>query len=325
MNRIGVITSGGDVPGLNAALHAIVLTANKRNMTVIGINNGYEGLIDGLFFELDFQMVCNIMDQGGTILHTSRSNRFVENSWRKKAFEQLKRNEIDGLIVIGGNGSLEGADVFAREFNFPVIGIPKTIDNDVFGTDYAIGFDTACNTIIDAVDKIKDTADSTSRMFIVEVMGRNAGFLALYSGIGVAANAIIIPEVKPDIEKLLSYAEHNWRIGNRSMIIIITENSIPEGGMGLKKIMNEKFPEFDCRLTVLGHVQRGGAPSAFDRTRASLLGYHATVEIAKGKKGVMVGLVNDKLKLIRLADVAGKTHQPPALFLEMANEFSILI
>ncbi len=325
MERIGVITSGGDVPGLNAALHAIVLTANKRNTTVIGIHDGYEGMIEGHFAELEFQTVCNIMNQGGTILHTSRSERFEEKKWREKALENLKRNEVEGLIVIGGNGSLTGAEVFAREFNFPLIGIPKTIDNDVYGTDYAIGFDTACNTIVDAIDKIKTTADSTSRIFIVEVMGRKSGYLALHSGIAVAANAIIIPEIKPDLEKLFSLTEHNWRIGTRSMIIVITENSIIEGGAGLRKLMNSTFPHIDTRLSILGHIQRGGNPSAFDRTLASLLGYNATVALLEKRTGSMVSIANEKVRFIPLAEVAGKTHEINTTILNAANEFSVLI
>ena len=325
MNNIGVITSGGDVPGLNAALHAIVLTSSKRNIKVIGINDGYDGLIDGHFIELDFQKVRDIMDEGGTIIRTSRSKRFHESKWRKKGFENLKRADINGLLVIGGNGSLKGAEIFCRQFDFPVIGIPKTIDNDVYGTDYSLGFDTAVNTIIEAIDKIKDTADSTSRIFIVEVMGRKAGFLALHSGIAIAANAIIIPEVKPDTEKLLASIEHNWRIGNRAMIIVITENSIPEGGLGLKKIIDSKFPEFESRVTILGHIQRGGSPSAFDRTLASLLAYHATLALLKGRKNVMVGFLNGKIKFIPLADVGWKTHETDTLLMKIANEFSLLM
>lgn len=325
MNTIGVITSGGDVPGLNAALHAIVLTALKRNIKVIGINDGYEGLIDGSFFELNFQMVKNVMDEGGTILRTSRSHRFLLAKWRKKGFEHLKRADIDGLLVIGGNGSIKGAEIFARQFIYPVIAIPKTIDNDVYGTDCAIGFDTAVNTIVEAIDKIKDTADSTSRIFIVEVMGRKAGFLALHSGIAVAANAIIIPEIKPDIKKLLASTEHNWRIGNRAMIIVVTENSIPRGGLGLKKIIDTKFPEFESRVTILGHVQRGGSPTAFDRTLASLLAYHATIGLLKGRKNEMAGYVNGKIKFIPLADAANKPHKTDTLLMKMASEFSLLI
>jgi 6-phosphofructokinase 1 len=325
MNRIAVLTSGGDVPGLNAALHAIVLIAFKKNVTVIGVHDGYDGLIDGRFFEMDVQLVRNIVDRGGTILRTCRSNRFLEHEFRKKAFEQLKRDDIEGLIIIGGNGSLTGAEFFAREFNFPVIGIPKTIDNDVSGTDYSIGFDTASNTIVEAVDKIKDTADSTSRVFIVEVMGRHAGFLALRSGISVAASAIIIPEIKPDIQKLLSFVEYNWRIGNHSMIIIITEHSIPDGGMGLKKIFDSRYPEFDSRLTILGHVQRGGSPSAFDRTLASTLAYHATNALLNGSKGEMAAFMNNKFKFIPLSEVANKTNQVDNELMKVAGGLSILI
>lgn len=325
MNKIGVITSGGDVPGLNAALHAVVLTATNRNVEVIGIHDGYDGMIDGDLSVLELQSVRNIMNQGGTILRTSRSSRFLEKKWRSKAYEQIKHHEIDGLIVLGGNGSLTGTAVFAHEFDIPVIGIPKTIDNDVYGTDYAIGFDTACNTVVDAIDKIKTTADSTSRVFIVEVMGRKSGFLALHSGIAVAANTIIIPELEPDMKKLFSSIEHNWRIGNRSMIIVITENAIPDGGAGLKKAMNEEFPNIDTRLTILGHIQRGGAPSAFDRTMASLLAYNATVSLLEKHRNAMICFVDGKVNFIPLADVANRTHQINAPLMKAAAEFSTLI
>lgn len=325
MKKIAVITSGGDVPGLNAALHAIVLTASKRGVEVVGIHDGYEGLIDGSFYALDFAMVRNLMHEGGTILRTSRSARFKEPKWQKIAYQQLKRAEIQGLLVIGGNGSLAGAEILARRFDFPVIGIPKTIDNDVLGTDYSLGFDTAINTITEAIDRIKDTADSTSRIFIVEVMGRKSGALALHSGIAIAANAIIIPEIKPDMETLLSNAEHNWRIGNKAMIIVITENSVAEGGVGLKKIFDARYPEFESRVTVLGHIQRGGSPTAFDRNLASLFGYNATIALLKGRKSEMAGYTNGKIEFIPLAEVSGKPHKLDPSLMTVAKEFSVLI
>jgi 6-phosphofructokinase 1 len=323
--KIGVITSGGDVPGLNAALHAIVLTASKRNVSVTGIHDGFEGLIDGRFVELNFAMVRNLMHEGGTILQTSRSARFLLARFRKQAYAQLKRAEIDGLIIIGGNGSLQGADVFARQFNYPIIGVPKTIDNDVFGTDYAIGFDTAINTVVEAVDKIKDTADSTSRTFIVEVMGRTCGSLALHSGIAVAANAVIIPEIKPDIKKLLACMEHNQHTGNRSMIIIVTENTLAGGSTGLKKKIDARYPQLDCRVTILGHIQRGGSPTAYDRNLASLLGYHAATALLNGRKGLMAGSINGKVKFTPLSQIAGKAHAINTSMMDMANQFSLLI
>ena len=325
MKKIAVLTSGGDVPGLNAALHAVVLTAMKHDVEVVGVNDGYEGLIDGKFCPLDFEKVRNIMDEGGTILRTSRSKRFMQPDGRKKAAEQLNHAEIDGLIVIGGNGSLQGIGVFVHEHNFPVMAIPKTIDNDVYGTDYAIGFDTATNTIIEAIDRIKDTADSTSRLFIVEVMGRSAGFLALHSGIAVAADAIVVPEIKPDLEKLLTLAEHNLNVGNRSMIIVVTENILTGGAMGLKKMMDDSFPEFDSRVTILGHIQRGGSPSAFDRTLASLLSYAATQAFIKGKHGVMAGYVKGEVIFTPLNQVAGKVNPLNPAMMKLAAELSILV
>ena len=325
MKKIGVLTSGGDVPGLNAALHAVVLTAIKHNVEVIGIDEGYDGLIDGKFETMNFERVRNIMDRGGTILRTSRSKRFTEASGRITAFSQLKRAEIDGLIVIGGNGSLQGIAVFAQQFNYPVMLIPKTIDNDIDGTDFAIGFDTATNTIIEAIDRIKDTAESTSRLFIVEVMGRASGHLALNSGIAVGAEAIVIPEIKPDFEKLLALAEHNLNVGKRSMIIVVTENAVRGGAMGLKQIMDENFPEFDTHVTILGHIQRGGSPSAFDRTLASLLGHCGTTDFLKGKHDTMVGIVKGEVIFTPLKMAVGKPNPLNQNLMKLAAELSILV
>ena len=325
IKKIGVLTSGGDVPGLNAALHAVVMTAMKRNVEVMGIDEGYEGLLDGKFHTLDFSSVQHIVDRGGTILRTSRSKRFLEMRGREAGYEKLKRAEIDALIIIGGNGSLQGAEQFAREFNYPVMAIPKTIDNDVFGTSFAIGFDTATNTIVEAIDRIKDTADSTSRLFIVEVMGRTSGYLALTSGIAVAADAIVIPEVKPDIEKLLELAEHKLNIGTRSMIILITENSISGGSFGLKKIIDAKFPELDSRVTILGHIQRGGSPSSFDRTLASMLGYSATIALLDGMSGLMAGYENGGVKFIPLGEVMGKLNPLNGNLVKLAEGLSVII
>lgn len=324
-NRIAVLTSGGDVPGLNAALHAIVLTAAKKDIEVIGIHDGYEGLIDSRFTKLEFNEVRNIMDEGGTILHTSRSERFKKKKYRKVAHQNLIRSEIDGLIVVGGNGSLKGASIFTTETGFPVMGIPKTIDNDVYGTDYAVGFDTAINTIVGAVDRIKDTADSTSRLFVVEVMGRKAGFLALHAGLATSADSIIIPEVKPDLNKLKQAIGHNLRIGNKAMIILVTENTIKGGSGKLKEMIDREFPGCDCRLTVLGHIQRGGSPTAFDRLLATQLAYQATTAMAKGKTNVMVGLTNGKITFAALKAVASGTHQISKSELQTAEELSILI
>lgn len=324
LKTIGVMTSGGDVPGLNAAIHAILHTAGKKNIRVVGINEGFDGLIDGKFTSLDLQVVRQGMDEGGTILRTSRSERFTHFKWRKKAYEQLKSRDIDACIVIGGNGSLKGAEIFAREFEIPLVGIPKTIDNDIYGTDYAIGFDTAINTIVEATDKIRDTADATSRIFIVEVMGRKSGFLALYSGIASGADVIIIPEVKTNVSEMLNYIEHNHKIGHRSMILIITENALPDGGLGLKKILDRKLPEYESRVTILGHIQRGGRPSAIDRMLAGRLGHYAVAGLLKGKKNVMVSIVNDKIKYPSLPAICDKEHSINKEMIELANQLSFL-
>jgi 6-phosphofructokinase 1 len=324
INKIAVMTSGGDAPGLNAALHAIADTAQKKAMLVTGINEGYEGLIDGNFGWIDLHTARQAMDEGGTILRTSRSHRFMLPKWRKKAYAQLKRNEIDGCIIIGGNGSLQGAGLFAREFHFPIIGIPKTIDNDIYGTDYAIGFDTATNTIVEAIDKIRDTADATSRIFIVEVMGRKSGYLALYSGLAVDADAIIIPEVKVDLDKMLRFIEHSHQMGHRSMILVITEDALPGGAMGLQKILRKKLPKYESRVTILGHIQRGGRPSAVDRMQASRLGYHAVTALLAGKKGIMMGIVNNRVKHIPLAALDNKPHPIHKEVIELATRLSFL-
>ncbi|HWB64241.1 MAG TPA: ATP-dependent 6-phosphofructokinase [Chitinophagales bacterium] len=324
IEKIGVVTSGGDVPGLNAVIHAIVVAAYKKDIKVIGINNGYDGMIDSIYTPLELGAVRSIMDEGGTMLRTSRCMRFTEKKWRRKAYENLTRHEIDGLIIIGGNGSLTGASVFASEFDMPVIGIPKTIDNDVYGTDFAIGFDTAINTIVTSIDKIRDTADSTSRVFIVEVMGRKAGFLGLHGGIAGGAEVIIIPEIPTETEKMLSYLEHLWHNGNHAMILVITENALPGGGFGLKKMLDDRFPYFDSRLTILGHIQRGGNPTAFDRTLASLLGYNGFKALLKGKSGVMVGQINGKVLFTDLPMVALKNHAIDPQVLEIATNLSFV-
>ena len=294
IKNIGVFTSGGDSPGMNAAIRAVVRTALYYDVKVTGILRGYDGMIGGEFVPMERKSVANIIQRGGTILKTARSDEFHTVEGRKKAFEQLKLNEIDALVAIGGDGTFTGANIFYDEYKVPVIGLPGTIDNDLLGTDFTIGYDTAINTVIQAVDKIRDTAESHDRLFIVEVMGRDSGFIALRSGIGTGAEAILIPETKTDIKALLARLEMSRR-DKSSKIIIVAEGDDAGGAFEIAKSVKEKFPLIDTRVSVLGHIQRGGAPSCMDRVLASRLGVAAVESLLEGKTGEMIGIVNGKI------------------------------
>ena len=294
IKNIGVFTSGGDSPGMNAAIRAVVRTALYYDVKVTGILRGYDGMIGGEFVPMERKSVANIIQRGGTILKTARSDEFHTVEGRKKAFEQLKLNEIDALVAIGGDGTFTGANIFYDEYKVPVIGLPGTIDNDLLGTDFTIGYDTAINTVIQAVDKIRDTAESHDRLFIVEVMGRDSGFIALRSGIGTGAEAILIPETKTDIKALLARLEMS-RKDKSSKIIIVAEGDDAGGAFEIAKSVKEKFPLIDTRVSVLGHIQRGGAPSCMDRVLASRLGVAAVESLLEGKTGEMIGIVNGKI------------------------------
>lgn len=293
IKTIGVFTSGGDAPGMNAAIRAIVRTALYYDINVTGIMRGYEGMISGEFIPMSRKSVANIIQRGGTILKTARSEAFKTKEGRKEAFEQLKKHNIDALVAIGGEGTFTGANLFIKEFNIPIIGLPGTIDNDLLGTDFTIGYDTAINTVIDAVDKIRDTAESHDRLFIVEVMGRDSGLIALRSGIGVGAEAILIPESKTDIDALFKRLEES-RSDKSSKIIIVAEGD-EIGGFEITEMIKEKFPKYDTRLSILGHIQRGGKPSCMDRVLASRLGVAAVEALLNGRKGAMVGLINNNI------------------------------
>ena len=294
IKNIGVFTSGGDSPGMNAAIRAVVRSALYYDVKVTGILRGYDGMIGGEFVPMERKSVANIIQRGGTILKTARSDEFHTVEGRKKAFEQLKLNEIDALVAIGGDGTFTGANIFYDEYKVPVIGLPGTIDNDLLGTDFTIGYDTAINTVIQAVDKIRDTAESHDRLFIVEVMGRDSGFIALRSGIGTGAEAILIPETKTDIKALLARLEMS-RKDKSSKIIIVAEGDDAGGAFEIAKSVKEKFPLIDTRVSVLGHIQRGGAPSCMDRVLASRLGVAAVESLIEGKTGEMIGIVNGKI------------------------------
>ncbi len=292
IKRIGVLTSGGDAPGMNAAIRAVVRTGIYYNLEVFGIIKGYQGLINNMMEQMHSRSVSNIIQRGGTILKTARSEEFKTPAGREKAYNNLFNNAIDALIVIGGDGTFTGAKIFESEYDYPIIGLPGTIDNDLYGTDYTIGFDTAVNTVVDAVDKLRDTANSHDRLFIIEVMGRDAGFIALRSGIATGAEKILIPETVTYIDQLIYKLQHDWSNNKTSGIIIVAEGDELGGAFAVAKVINEKFPQFETRVSILGHIQRGGSPSAFDRVLASGLGYQAVKALLDGKRGVMVGSMN---------------------------------
>ena len=295
LKNIGVLTSGGDSPGMNAAIRAVVKTALYHNLQVAGIYKGYSGMINDIIKPLDKYSVENIISLGGTVLKSARCDEFRTTEGRRKAYEIIRKHNIDALIVIGGDGTFAGGQVFMDEFDFPVIGMPGTVDNDLYGTDYTIGYDTAVNTAVTAIDKLRDTAHSHDMLFIVEVMGRDAGFIALRSGIASGAKKILIPETKTHIEELLERLRKRFSEDDSAAIIIVSEGDDFGGAMEVKKIVNERFPDYKTRVTILGHIQRGGTPTAYDRILASGLGYQAVTGLMDGRSGVMVGSVNREI------------------------------
>ena len=295
IKRIGVFTSGGDSPGMNAAIRAVVRTGIYHGLEVYGILKGYHGLIHNMMQPMERRSVSNIIQRGGTVLKTARSKEFMTREGREKAYESLRLNNIDALVAIGGDGTFAGAREFDEEFDFPIVGLPGTIDNDLFGTDYTIGYDTAVNTVVEAVDKIRDTASSHDRLFIIEVMGRDAGFIALRSGIATGAESILIPETITYIDDLINKLKNDWSQNKTSGIIIVSEGDDFGGAIDVAKKINEVLPQFETRVSILGHIQRGGSPSAYDRVLASGLGYQAVKALLDGKRGVMVGSINRKI------------------------------
>ena len=294
IKNIGVFTSGGDAPGMNAAIRAVVRTGLYYDIKVTGIMHGYDGMINGDFLPMDRQSVGNIIQRGGTILKTARSDEFHTKEGRLKAYEQLRKLDIDALVAIGGDGTFTGANIFIKEFNIPIMGLPGTIDNDLLGTDYTIGYDTALNTVVQAVDKIRDTAESHDRLFIVEVMGRDSGLIALRSGIGAGAEFILIPETHTDVNALMNQLGKG-RKNKSSKIIIVAEGDDGGGAFEIAKRVKAKYPTIDTRVSILGHIQRGGSPSCLDRVLASRLGVAAVEALMEGRKGEMIGIVNNKI------------------------------
>lgn len=308
IKKIAVFTSGGDSPGMNAAIRSVVRASAYNKIECVAIYRGYQGMIEGDFKQMNARSVNNIINKGGTILKSARCEDFREPEGRKKAYEQLQKEGIDAFVVIGGNGSFTGAVKFTEEFNFPVIGIPGTIDNDILGTSYTIGFDTAINTVVDAIDKIRDTASSHNRLFFVEVMGRDVGHIALNAGVGAGAEEILIPEQNLGLERLLDSLKRSKKSGKSSSIVIVAEgDKIGKNVFELKEYVEEHLPIYDVRVSVLGHMQRGGNPTCFDRVLASRMGVKAVDSLLEGKSNCMVGVRDNKLILTPLAE-AIKAH-----------------
>ena len=301
VNKIAVLTSGGDAPGMNAAIRAVVRTCSYHDVEVLGIYRGFQGMIEDDFVELNARSVRNIINKGGTFLKSARSEGFRTKEGRESAYNNLTKNGVEALVVIGGDGTFTGALSFSQEFGFPVMGIPGTIDNDIYGTTHTIGYDTALNTVVDAIDKIRDTASSHNRMFFVEVMGRDSGFIALNSGIGGGAERIIIPEKNIPAEVLLEDIDRGKRRGKTSNIIVVAEgNTAGKAVFELKEYVEQKRPEYDIRVSVLGHMQRGGTPTCYDRVLATRMGVKAVESLLEGKSQYMVGINNDRMELVPL-------------------------
>ena len=301
IKKLGVLTSGGDSPGMNAAIRSVVRTCAYHNIECVGIYRGYQGMIEGDFIEMGARSVHNIINKGGTILKSARSKEFMTVEGRKKAHEQLVKAGVDGFVVIGGDGSFTGAEIFNNEFSFPVMGIPGTIDNDIYGTSHTLGYDTALNTVVDCIDKIRDTASSHNRLFFVEVMGRDAGHIALNAGIGGGAEEVLIPEEDLGLERLVESLKKSKAAGKSSSIVVIAEgDKIGKNVFELKDYVEANLPEYEIRVSVLGHMQRGGAPSCYDRVLASRLGVKAVESLLEGKSNFMVGMLNDVVTLTPL-------------------------
>ncbi len=303
IKNIGILTSGGDSPGMNAAIRAVVRTGIYHELDLFGIRRGYQGMIEGDIFKMQTTDVSNIIQRGGTILKTARSKEFMTDDGMKKAFTQLKKHNIEALVLIGGDGTFRGAAHFFEKYFIPAVGIPGTIDNDLTGTDYTIGFDTAVNTAVEAIDKIRDTAEAHDRLFVVEVMGRDAGYIAINSGIACGAEDILIPERVTDINEMLARIDNDERRKKTVHIIVVAEHDNYGGAKEVKDIISTRFPALDVRACVLGHIQRGGSPSYADRVLASRLGFTAVNALLAGNTQVMAGVINGKVVLTPFTEI----------------------
>ena len=323
INSIGILTSGGDAPGMNAAIRAVTRSAIYNGLKVFGIYRGYKGLVTDEIVEFKSQNVSNIIQMGGTILKTARCKEFKTAEGRAQAYENMKKHGIDALIVIGGDGSLTGARILAQEFDIPCIGLPGTIDNDLYGTDTTIGYDTALNTILDAVDKIRDTATSHERLFFVEVMGRDAGFLALNGAIAAGAEAAIIPEFSTEVDQLEQFIEHGFRKSKSSSIVLVAESELTGGAMHYAERVKNEYPQYDVRVTILGHLQRGGRPTAHDRIIASRMGVASIQALLEGQRNVMIGIENDKIVYVPFAKAIKNDKPIDKELVNVLHELSI--
>ncbi len=322
--KIGVLTSGGDAPGMNAAIRAVVRACAYHNLECVGFYRGLQGLIEGDFKELNARSVKNIINRGGTFLKSARSKDFMTVEGRKKAFDNLKKASIDALVVIGGDGTFAGASVFIKEFNFPIVGIPGTIDNDINGTDYTIGYDTALNTVVEAIDKIRDTANSHNRLFLVEVMGRDAGDIALNAGIAAGAEEILIPEQNMGRERLLESLSRSKKSGKTSSIVVVSEgDQIGKNIFGLAEYIEENLKEYEVRVTVLGHIQRGGAPSCYDRVLASRLGVGAVDALLRGETNIMIGIIHNRVTSVPFSEAIKGNNEIDEELIRVADIISI--
>lgn len=320
---IGVLTSGGDAPGMNAAIRAVTRTAIYNGLRVVGIKRGYYGLVYNEMEEFSSKSVSNIIQQGGTILKTARCMEFKTAEGRKQAYDNMCAQGIDALVVIGGDGSLSGARLFAEEYDIPIVGLPGTIDNDLGGTDSTIGYDTALNTIVEAVDKIRDTATSHERLFLVEVMGHMAGYLALNGAIASGAEAAIVPELETEIDQLADLVSRGFRKSKNSAIVLVAENPETGGALGLAQRIKDEFPEYDARVTILGHLQRGGSPTAVDRILASRMGAQAIMALMEGQRNVMIGIKNGELVYVPFSKATTHKHSITAHDIEIVKMLSI--
>ena len=302
IQKIGILTSGGDAPGMNACIRAIVRTGIYKGMKMVGVLQGYQGMIDKKFIDMDGHSVCNIIQLGGTILKTARCDEFRTKEGREKAYKNLRKAGINALVAIGGDGTFTGAELLSREFDIPVICIPGTIDNDLYGSDFTLGYDTANNTVIEAIDKIRDTAASHDRLFFIEVMGRDSGCIALWAGTAGGAEAILLPEKETAIDELIKKLEKGADSKKSSSIVIIAEGDKNGGAYNVAKYVKERFNFYDIKVTILGHLQRGGSPSSFDRVLASRLGYAAVNALLAGETRKMVGIRGNKIKLTDLEE-----------------------
>ncbi|MBO5000466.1 MAG: 6-phosphofructokinase [Bacteroidaceae bacterium] len=323
INSIGILTSGGDAPGMNAAIRAVTRSAIYNGLKVYGIYRGYKGLVTDEIQEFKTQNVSNIIQMGGTILKTARCKEFTTPEGRAQAYENMKKHGIDALVVIGGDGSLTGARIFAQEYDIPCIGLPGTIDNDLYGTDTTIGYDTALNTILDAVDKIRDTATSHERLFFVEVMGRDAGFLALNGAIAAGAEAAIIPEFSTEVDQLEQFIEHGFRKSKSSSIVLVAESELTGGAMHYAERVKNEYPQYDVRVTILGHLQRGGRPTAHDRIIASRMGVASIQALLEGQRNVMIGIENDKIVYVPFAKAIKNDKPIDKELVNVLHELSI--